>query len=871
MKLSYQSIYAFFLVMCLPMITVGQAVPVEKVHSMTNVTEEKDTVRSFISRDLKDSFKSEVQQFKSLLPGDTSIVKGFRQPLDEKGNKGTAADLLQQYMGVAFRPDEVSGKLKGAGRALLQQQKADAMGAYRSLIRTVVNQSVISQVKDWHNYLDKLSPRSLAGRIPPELNGKAFSHTGLVITEQGQVLPSYFGNTYDMVNSLSLSDQLSIKNIPLAISFIRQDLTGDPHVSRNIFSSSFSKEAFLENMRKRLRQTLSPEDLFPDDHLLEMMHQGVATVLKHEVDSIMSTAKMVGERYIRQFSDPEALLDQDMSVLSAQLFSQQYKAEIKGKINLLQQLKQKVNNGKAVDRLLMDSVSSQVLAYGKLQEAYSKILEIKEKWQNDPVVKKLKELNSLKEQKFEELLDNPATLKQLAGKYLPLNGLEKIFANINSLDMGEHTTSLSPLSLSGFTSSGGSIEMQNGNKYLMLIAGKEKGLNSVFDRQNFEPLFPDDHNLLGISLGTGEADGDHTHLTLMSYSQQENSSFHGTEGVPKNNVLVAGVDNQFSLGDNTTINMELSKSALDYQGASDADGSNPSVLGKLADMSVGGSSLAGMLRMQGYYPKIGLNAQASLSLIARGYYNPGNLYLPRGTKEIRFNTRKNFLKRRLTLSVRGDIRQYQFGTDNDSHMDNTYFSFEGKWNIKNGQFISFSYQPVKGTQDTGRMKDITGITNRFQAAGCIQQPLLGTFYRNMFNVAWSRNKYNWGAAGNVDNVSVTYSSMQSIVLSGNLLYANITYNHANNLSSVVYFNSTFTSELGYTYTLGKKINGSTGIEYDAAEKWYTDVGIRQSLSMDINTRFGLNFYVDLKKNIRTYNTGFYNDLYQANWSLHYSF
>lgn len=793
---------------------------------------------------------------------------------DTSGTKSDSVEtarLLKEYVAKTFSSHPVRNYLTTAGKKIVQQQKTEALNSYHALLNKAMPGEDIAAIKNWKSYIERLSPKSLISRASPDIQGKAFSHTGIKLDDQGQLIPAYFGNTYNVLNSLALSDQVTIKNIPVAVSFTRQDMNGKPFVSRNIFSSSFNKDAFLQHLRQQLKQTIQPSDIFPDDRILSLMHAGVENLLQRQIDSIIGTAKLSATGYLRQFTHPQDLLDKDASTLSRQIFSSDYVAYIKGRENILQELKQKANSGQWVNKQQMDSLSNQVAAFKKLQAIYQKIISVKEKWGNDKLVQQLKQLQLQKKQKFEALLNNPATLKQLAEKYLPLNGTEKLFLDINSLNLGQHTTNLSPLSLQDFISTGVNLEMEKKNKYLMLIAGKEKDLNALYDVGNFQSLLSNEHRVMGISLGTGDPAANHTHITLMSYSQGQAGSYNTSNLVPKNKVVVAGIDNQFNIADNTIISTELSRSSMHYDQASGVDEGHASVLNKLTGINKAAGNMAAMIRMQGNYQKIGMNAQASLSFIAGGYDNPGNLYLPRGTKEVSFSSQKYFLKRRLTLDARGDIRRYNLGVNREDQMQNNFFSLEGRWNAPNGEFVSLSYQPARNMQILRGKKNINGITDLLQVTGCVQQRIWGTFYRNIFSLGYSKNQYDWDSSGKVNSRSMIYSAMQSIVLHNNLLYLDMTYNHANNINNVVYFNTTFTSQLGYTYRIGKKINASSGIEYDAVQQWYNEAGIMQSVSLDVTSRLQLSWFVDLKKNIKLYHTAYYNDLYQADWSLHYSF
>lgn len=778
--------------------------------------------------------------------------------------------MLYKYVASTFQPDQFAGHLHTASKNVLSREQQQVKTLSRGALMQALPLNTLDQISDWKQYLSGLSART-KGKVVGGVQGKGVSHSGVEIVDQGQLVPSYFDDSYYLVHSLSLSDEIRIKGVPISVQFSHQDMSGDPFISRNIFSSSFNKNDFLHGIRQRLKAAISPEDIFPDGRILDMAHQGVENILRWQIDSITSLIKGPASKYAKGLIGKGDILKGDASAISRDLFSTEYLDFIRGRRNLLAQLQQAINSGKHVNDRLLDSVRTDLADYERLQQLFHRITEIKERWEKDDVINRLRKLKALKDQKFEEMLNDPARLRQMASQYLPLQGLEKLFLQVNSLRVGEQTTNLSPLSLQNFVSNGIGLEIEKNRKFLMVTAGKEKGLMALYDLRNFMPLFSHDHNMIAASFGLGGTASEHIHLNVASFSQKTGTSLHSSIPLPSSQSFVVGVDNQFNIGDNTIINMELSKSAMQYGQATDEKGNHSSVFDRMADMNSLSGSMAAMLRMEGHYDKAGLDVNTGLSYIPNQYYNPGNIYLSTGSREVNIGLRKSFFKGRVTMNTRMDLRQLDAGLDRGSTGKSSFYMVEGRWRARSGASLALSYQPSRYSHTDGFGKTVAGLTDRLQLSGNFHTSVFGKAYSHLLSLGYSRNIYDWDSTGIVNASSIQFTSVQSIVLGNNLMYVNIICNRANKDNELVYFNSTLSLESGVSYRIGKKVNGTSGVQYNAAALWYQQFGITQSLSVDVSSRLQFSMYANINKNVRLVNDSYYTDLYRADWSLRYSF
>jgi hypothetical protein len=84
----------------------------------------------------------------------------------------------------------------------------------------------------------------------------------------------------------------------------------------------------------------------------------------------------------------------------------------------------------------------------------------------------------------------------------------------------------------------------------------------------------------------------------------------------------------------------------------------------------------------------------------------------------------------------------------------------------------------------------------------------------------------------------------------------------------VYFNSSVISEAGITYLLLKKISLSSAFSYNSVQGWYQQVGIKQTLSGQLNDRFNFNIFVDARRNLKLYQPLLYG-LFRTDISINY--
>lgn len=687
------------------------------------------------------------------------------------------------------------------------------------------------------------------------------------ITNEGITDRNYFGNGYYYMNNLLIAGSVNLAKLPFKVQFLRQDYFSDRRSATNTYQAQFDKDAFLDNYRKKLKEMVMVDDLVPKDKLLESAKNKASDRMKSSLDSM-------NREFTAQFNKqmPGGLdtitdfVSQDASRNFQTILSSKYTQEIKEKEEKLKQLQQQPSDTAQTNKL-----KKEVDAYYKMVAYYKKYQEMSRKLGLKGLNKQSVKEETERLEKYEKMLNDPASLKSLAEQYIPMTGTEKMFMNVQKLGLGQQTITLSDLSLYNYLNKGVSMEILKDNKYFFMMAGKEQDLNAVYDRAEVTSLSPNDHVGIGLRAGKGALDENHMHVSLFSFKQSKQLSTDSITGLPHKTAMVAGLSNRFNIDESHSIEFELSRSAVEYQNTDGYDSTGrKSALQRLLGSDDLGKTIAVIAKYQGEFAEQGLHLNASISSVAAGYYNPGNPFLPRGAKQGELGVKKSFWKKKLVVNMKGNYRLYVYGGLTASKWRNTSFMTDVRLRLKGGQQTGLKYQAIRGIH----INDSTHIMNNgsdiISADISLQQRLGNSYYRNMLSLTYNNSRYLLQAPDYTSIKTLTGSSLQSFTLGTHLIYLNSTYAYSHNPSQMVFFNSTYNVEGGFTYQLNEKWNASSALNYSGAVAWYKQAGIKQTINGAITPKLDLSFYIDKKVNVSR-QADYYDDLLRIDWSLKYSF
>jgi hypothetical protein len=680
-----------------------------------------------------------------------------------------------------------------------------------------------------------------------------------------------------MYGDVEVTSSWSVATIPLNLQFNNQTWND---VSNNNYSNlgiHFNREAYLQQLKKSLKDKFNPEELLNNDihNQVEAIKQNAEGALKKELEKVNQSFGNELNDKIKELGDLKGMLTNDMTTVRGRLLNSQYVQSVADKEKLLTELQNKKNTGEAVDNNQLDSLQKEVSKLKGVNALLDKVQEQKNKWQSSGVVKKIKQLDVMNKAQLQQLASDPATTIKMAKEHLQLNGLQKLFLKINQLNIGQNTLSESPLSVQHLLNKGFNTELQDKNKSLMLGIGKISSLNSIIDRPFTGSVLSNDGSVKMVSVGLGNPSAAHSRVSVATYNQSLgtidylSSLSNLTSSGSFRSTVVTTISNEMPLGERGIISAELSRSATTYQQAVQSDTTLP---GKTAMQRILSSdnllnNMAFSLKYEDELADKDLLYGVHAGMTAPGYTNPGNSYLNAGGKELGFNVKKSFLKRKFQASVRNDWRAFNYGDDASKVWRSSYTIVDVRMKLRKGQSVGLRYMPNKMTRVEDGHKNTVTALQRLAADGALAQRIGRTYYRNNVTLAWQQNRYMLGS-DRIANNSVTLSSFQNITLKGKLLYLNMQYDHASNNSQYVYFNSSVISEAGITYLLLKKISLSSAVTYNSVQGWYRQMGIRQTISGQLGERFNMNIYVDARRNLKLYQPLLYG-LFRTDISINY--
>lgn len=706
---------------------------------------------------------------------------------------------------------------------------------------------------------------ALPGKLVENINSSVHSPVYL----QSGTVDNYFISDTSYINNggtnyqnyLDINSVWSIAGIPVEVNLqsnYSTDILGAGQYSTAI---RFDKDSYLRQLKQKMTGKVNPAELLNslEDPLLEFK-QNASLALNNEI-------KAINDKY-------DNVLDAGKISFDNASFSPNGINELRKKITpgkenserlreaerMVAAMRQKQNLSGEINSELLDSMNLILKQSGAEKELLAKVREHKKRWDSSGIFQKMNELESVKATKVNDMLNNPSFIRSNAGQMLSLNGLQKLFLNVNRLNIGRDVISLSPMSLQHFMHTGVSTEFINkASKTLMLVAGKQKDFNSIQDLSFNESLFSNAGNIRAGRIGLGGG--------AKSQSQISVSSFNQTMGNGMNiqalamqefrRVLVTTVSQQFNVGQNGTVNIDLSKSAVSYNGDMARTDSSAASKGNLSRMFSADdfwSNTAIYVKYVGEDNDKGLSYQFNFNKTANGYSNPGNGFLNGGSAEWGTRLRKQLLKKKMQIGLRANLRDYKFGLDNSARWRNVYVVLDARMKLKKGNSVTFRYQPNRMLKKEDGKNELVNLMDRLSLESNINRRFRKLRYNNYLTLAYQKNIFSMSADERVSNTSLQLNALQNFVIGKESFFANVNYNYSDNKSGYVYFNSSANIDAGYNYMLMKKIAASSGLVFASVRDWYSQFGARQTLSGQLNEKILIHFYIDVRRNTRVLET-----------------
>lgn len=741
------------------------------------------------------------------------------------------------------------------------------------VFRLVTNTSLSSFNGPRNTFIDSLKPyRDIISEIknaysnPLKLNKAEVSYTGLMDSSYlYSALNAYLSNYY-------LKSDWTIAGIPVTVDLQKQ-LWSDINYSNNWVSVKFDKDNYLDRIKKKLSGKFDPASLLqlPAD-AAQKMAEAAKNSLHSELSNLNNKYGGLLTSELSVVGHIQNLSSIDIKNLRQQFLSPDFISRVQEKENLLVFLQQKINSGEKVNQEELKSLENEVVKLKAVQHLLNKVEEHKSKWEASGLLKKIKESGLLRKIKIGQLINDPSTIRKMAKQYLSLKGLERLFLNINRLDIGQNALSLSPMSFRSFLSNGIVTEFLNKGKSILVMAGKQKDFNSILDHSFDANLFSNTGFVKAGRMELGKSKISSSHLAVSSFNQSLLNTTAPFNAAEFRRILVTTVSNQFSIGQKGFVYIDLSRSASQYQHTADATDSTLVNKDPVSGILSGDNLLTNAaisVKYSDEFSLSGLSYQFSFNKVANGYSNPGNSFLSNGSTELGLNLRKIFLKNKIQVSLRTNGREYKYNENDNRRWRSTYITLDARWKMKKGQYMTLRYQPTRMVRIEPHSKQVVSSVERLSFDANLYKRFHTTSYRNLVTLSYQKSSY----AFNQENSKITsllINSFQNISIGKNLLFVNTSYNNASNRSGFVYLNTSFLNDAGYSYELFGKISASSGLTYNSVTSWYRQLGVRQTLNGQLGKKFSINIYVDVRKNLAVYKP-LWNQPVRADIAVRYVF
>jgi hypothetical protein len=710
---------------------------------------------------------------------------------------------------------------------------------------------------------------SLTQKNPVSVNKITFNSINSISSS-----PFSANNVYNSI--YEFGGDVSIATIPLQ--FNSQKLNQLSFPGSNTINPSrinFDKDEYISSLKSKLKGKFNPDELLDNQtDILKTVKDQSIQLLKNDIESIKEKYSSLKQSDVAEVLQSQNLFEADISSIRKIALPEGYLEKVEFEKNLLNQFQDKINNGLPIDKNSYDSLLMRMEKYKGLEAIINKVFEHKNNWKKSGLIDKIAAFKNLHAEKLKQITNDPESIKTLALDKLQLNKIQKFFLKINKLNIGQNALTTGKLSINDLITKNISGEFLKKNKYVSIITGKQNTINSLNDLPFSDAINSTNNNIKAITYGKSDVNGSYRNLSLLGFSQNKSLNDIFQSYSASRSLMVGTISNRWSLGKNSFINAEISRSSMQYSndisstGGSYSSSSSKALRGLVNSKDIF-NNMALSFAYQGELEDKDLYYNINAITVSNGYNNPASSYLNTG-KQLDANVKKQFFKRRLQLTLRSSLRQYDYSFAGNSKLNSSYFVYDVKWKFSKANFFAFRYQPSRGIKiDDGFRLPVSRL-DRISFELNLNKRLGSRYYRNYSNFAYQNSQLLFNDLNKSHSKTISLNNIQNITIGTHLLYWNNNFNFsANNSPLQFYLNSSVLSDLGITYTLLKTVSVSSSLNYNSVKAWYNQIGVRQTISGTIGNNLEMSLYVNVGKNINLYQPELYSPV-RGDLSLKYS-
>jgi hypothetical protein len=676
--------------------------------------------------------------------------------------------------------------------------------------------------------------------------------------------------TPDYMNRVEVAGQLEIFRFPINLALVNNynPLSDFKLGDQNLFKVDLAKQQFQQLYQADLAKYKSLKSKrFQDLNVQQYVKKGVS----EKIQSLVPQQITNNPKLMSYLNNPDAM-NELLKMNEAQV-----KAKIsKVMVDLETEMKAK---GQAFQTKAKDSVTQEVQA--KVTEITAYVQSVKEELDTYG-------LDQQKLDLLEKFANNKISDKELETFFISqlsnqpkLQGAQKFYSKFKDFKAGNFGNQLPgsflnrDLFLKGVTLS---LQTLKGTVTAGIAVQKDIGLpkDYAFNRSTFSS--PKLLSYLSIpttnfSFGRGKLSW------VGQYDKQySNSAFQQSSAIPKTNLVFTASQN-INFNKLGKLTIDISKSTVQYKNLVNG----PEQL-MLSTTSQGNYFNDDFLQTMGLgfnhaleSKKMNLNSNVYFNYSGIGFQNPGQQGI--GNMNMRFggNIKKNFLKNKLTLYVRSDVKNTPISAENGAHWQNYNVQLDSRIRISKSYTLSLKYieNGVSKVDETHEpvyagQKIQADLNARFKIFGKPSVSHLSIGRQNMNNLSIASALTNplmqeSAIVSKTNFILANYT--QSVIFNDFSLHGNLFYNKQLQANSLL--GDMLNADMTCQFMIFKSVGLSSGLTYLNNEHIAKQVGIRQNIQFMLKKHFDIGAFLDFRKNLIT---PLYPDLFsksRAEISIHY--
>jgi hypothetical protein len=745
--------------------------------------------------------------------------------------------VLAQVKQPKLNVDTLKDRLKSA--ITIDTAKLNKINTVDDRIKAAVNEKLKQSALSKALYKDS----TIKARKKIELKDFMVDNTLQYVATQGvNPLPNY-------LNRLSFSGQLEIYQVPINLELVNNynPLNNFKINDQSLFKFDMAKQQFQQLYEADLNKYQNLKDKkFLGQSAQNYLKKGI----QDQIQAYLPSEVISNPKLMAYLNNPDAM--QELLTLN----QQQVEAKLTNVLtNLQAELKNKGETFYANER---DSLNLELNK--KVKEIAAHVETVKQELNE----------NGLDEKKIallEKVINKQIGEKELEMLFInelsqqpDLQELHKLYTKISSFKAGNFGSILPgsylnpELFLNGVSFS---IKTQRGPISLGIATNKDIGLpkDQGFNRSTFA----NPRLLTHVSIPTTNFSFGSGKLSWVGqYDKQlsSNSNLLST-AIPKNNMVFTATQN-VNFNDLGKLTIAISKSSIQYKNV--INGTDQLMLSSttmgnyfrddfLETMSLG-------LNHGFESRKMGLNSNVYFSYSGIGFQNPAQQVI--GNMNMRFggNIKKNFLRNKVTLYVKSDLKNTPISAENNAHWRNYNIQFDSRIRLSKSYTLSFKYIE-NGVDKINTKEEGVYAGQKLQADFNASYKLGGRYSFSHISVgrqimdnmaiATIATPKNGLQPNLAQNSFLLANYVQTVVFPTFSLNGNVFYNKQ--LTSNTLLGDMLNADLACQYSLFKSVSVSSGITYLNNEGIAKQIGLRQNVQMMIKKHFDVNAYLDFRKNL----------------------